>query len=180
MKGISRYWMAMLLASPIRVTVPLNKCFLWPPKVSHKFFIVLRYAITLFRASQCTCAGFWINWDRIPSAYAVSSHDMTTGHRTDPIASAYGTPHILASWFGVDGHWSIENWAPDSIVEMGFEPVSWNFSTIDSMYVLGDALRPPMFPPIFLCHLCIFLLIVASPRQSALAAPIPESDDHMT
>jgi len=43
-----------------------------------------------------------------------------------------------------------------------------------------DAPRPPMFPPIFLCHLCIFLLIVASPRRSALAAPIPESDDHVT
>ena len=46
--------------------------------------------------------------------------------------------------------------------------------------LLGDAPRPPMFPPIFLRHLCIFLLIVASPRRSALAAPIPESDDHVT
>jgi len=49
--------------------------------------------------------------------------------------------------------------------------------------VLGDAPRPPMFPPmfppIFLCQLCIFLLIVASPRRSALVAPIPESDDHV-
>ena len=43
-----------------------------------------------------------------------------------------------------------------------------------------DAPRPPMFPPIFLRHLCIFLLIVASPRRSALAAPIPESDHHVT
>jgi len=41
-------------------------------------------------------------------------------------------------------------------------------------WMLGDAPRPPMFPPIFLHHLCIFLLIVASPRRSALAAPIPE------
>ena len=49
-----------------------------------------------------------------------------------------------------------------------------------SALLLGDAPRPPMFPPIFLCHLCIFLLIVASPRRSALAAPIPESDDHVT
>jgi len=47
-------------------------------------------------------------------------------------------------------------------------------------YLLGDAPRPPMFHPIFLCHLCIFLLIVASPRRSALAAPILESDDHVT
>jgi len=37
----------------------------------------------------------------------------------------------------------------------------------------------PTFPPIFLRHLCIFLLIVASPRQSALTAPILESDDHV-
>ena len=49
-----------------------------------------------------------------------------------------------------------------------------------NLSMLGDAPRPPMFPPIFLCHLCIFLLIVASPRRSALAAPIPESDDHVT
>jgi len=45
--------------------------------------------------------------------------------------------------------------------------------------VLGDAPCPPMFPPIFLCHLCIFL-IVASPRRSALVALILESDDHVT
>ena len=48
-----------------------------------------------------------------------------------------------------------------------------------SCFLLGDAPRPPIFPPIFLRHLCIFLPIVASPRRSALAAPIPESDDHM-
>jgi len=46
--------------------------------------------------------------------------------------------------------------------------------------LLGDAPRRLMSPPIFLRHLCIFLLIVASPRRSALAAPIPESDDHVT
>jgi len=46
--------------------------------------------------------------------------------------------------------------------------------------VLGDTPLCPMFPPIFLHHLCIFLLIVASPRWSALASPIPESDDHVT
>jgi len=45
--------------------------------------------------------------------------------------------------------------------------------------MLGDAPHHPTSPPIFLCHLCIFLLIVASPRRSALAAPIPESDDHV-
>jgi len=47
-------------------------------------------------------------------------------------------------------------------------------------WMLGDAPLRPTFPPIFLCHLCIFLLIIASPRRSALAAPIPESDDHVT
>jgi len=45
--------------------------------------------------------------------------------------------------------------------------------------VLGDAPLHPTSPPIFLRHLCIFLLIIASPRRSALAAPIPESDDHV-
>jgi len=45
--------------------------------------------------------------------------------------------------------------------------------------LLGDAPHRPMSPPIFLCHLCIFLLIVASPRRNALVAPILESDDHM-
>ena len=45
--------------------------------------------------------------------------------------------------------------------------------------MLGDAPLCPMFPLIFLHHLCIFLLIVASPRRSALTAPIPESDDHV-
>jgi len=50
---------------------------------------------------------------------------------------------------------------------------------LEGGWMLGDAPRPLMFPPILLRHLCIFLLIVASPRQSALAAPIPESDDHV-
>jgi len=46
--------------------------------------------------------------------------------------------------------------------------------------LLGDAPLRPTFPPIFLCHLCIFLLIIASPRQSSLTAPIPESSSHVT
>ena len=46
--------------------------------------------------------------------------------------------------------------------------------------MLGDAPLHPMFPPIFLCHLCTFLLIVASPRRSALMAPTRESDGHVT
>jgi len=50
---------------------------------------------------------------------------------------------------------------------------------LEGGWMLGDALLRQMFPPIFLCHLCIFLLIVASPRRSALAAPIPESDGHV-
>jgi len=50
---------------------------------------------------------------------------------------------------------------------------------LDEALLLGDAPLRPTFPLIFLCHLCIFLLIIASPRQSALVAPIPESDDHV-
>jgi len=51
---------------------------------------------------------------------------------------------------------------------------------VTNLYLLGDALLHPMFPLIFLCHLCTFLLIVASPRWSALAAPIVESNGHVT
>ena len=50
---------------------------------------------------------------------------------------------------------------------------------LEGGWMLGDAPLHPTFPPIFLHHLCTFLLIVASPRQSALVAPIPESDDHV-
>jgi len=50
---------------------------------------------------------------------------------------------------------------------------------LEGGWMLGDTPFRPMFPPIFLRHLCIFLLIVASLRQSALVAPIPESDDHV-
>ena len=47
-------------------------------------------------------------------------------------------------------------------------------------FLLGDAPLRPTFPPIFLRHLCIFLLIVASPRWSSLVAPIAEFDGHVT
>jgi len=57
----------------------------------------------------------------------------------------------------------------------GMEPVA-----LSIVMVLGDTPLCPMSPPIFLSHLCIFLLIVASLRRSALAAAIPESDDHVT
>jgi len=50
---------------------------------------------------------------------------------------------------------------------------------LEGGWMLGDASLCPMFPSIFLCHLSIFLLIVTSPRRSALTAPIPESDDHV-
>ena len=46
-------------------------------------------------------------------------------------------------------------------------------------WMLGDAPLHLMFPPIVPCHLCTSLLIVASPRWSALAAPIAESDSHV-
>ena len=42
--------------------------------------------------------------------------------------------------------------------------------------VLGDAPHRPTSPLIFLHHLCIFLLIVASPRRSALVALTSEKD----
>jgi len=54
----------------------------------------------------------------------------------------------------------------------------WPQTRIWWLRLLGDAPHCPTSPPIFLCHLCIFLLIVASPRRSSLAAPIPESDSH--
>jgi len=47
-------------------------------------------------------------------------------------------------------------------------------------WMLEDAPLHPTFPPIFLRHLCTSLLIIASPRWSALAAPIAESDGHVT
>jgi len=50
---------------------------------------------------------------------------------------------------------------------------------LEGGWMLGDALLCPTFPLIFLHHLYILLLIVASPRRSALASPIPESDGHM-
>jgi len=53
-------------------------------------------------------------------------------------------------------------------------------TTLKGGWMLGDAPLPLMFPPIFLRHLCTFLLIIASPRQSVLAAPISESDGHVT
>ena len=51
---------------------------------------------------------------------------------------------------------------------------------LEEGWMLGDAPLHPTFPPIFLRHLCIFPLIVASPRWSSLVAPIPESDGHVT
>ena len=59
-------------------------------------------------------------------------------------------------------------------------PVTPKAHGVKLALLLGDAPHRPMSPPIFLRHLCIFLLIIASPRQSALAAPILESDDHVT
>jgi len=53
------------------------------------------------------------------------------------------------------------------------------FHSCPSFILLGDAPLCPMFPLIFLCHLCTFLLIITSPRRSALVAPIPESDGHV-
>jgi len=66
------------------------------------------------------------------------------------------------------------------------EPFNYGYSNVwtpqqyFNTLVLGDAPLRPTFPPIFFRYLCIFLLIITSPTQSALAAPIPESDGHMT
>jgi len=56
----------------------------------------------------------------------------------------------------------------------------WDVTALKGGWMLGDAPLRLTFPLIFLHHLCTFLLIVASPRQSALVAPIPESNGHMT
>ena len=55
-----------------------------------------------------------------------------------------------------------------------------SYALLNISLLLGDAPLCPTFPPIFLRHLCIFLLIITSPRQSALVALIPESDGHVT
>jgi len=52
--------------------------------------------MTHFRASQCAGPVFWMNWDKIPIANAISGRDMTAGHKTLPTASAYGC-HGLCS-----------------------------------------------------------------------------------
>jgi hypothetical protein len=49
-----------------------------------------------------------MNCDNTPTTYAVSGHETTVGHRTDPIALEYGTPFIRDAWFRVDGHCWIE------------------------------------------------------------------------
>jgi len=65
--------------------------------------------MTRFRASQCAGPGFWMNWDKILIANAISGHDMTAGHKTLPTALVYGIPRILDSWLVVDGPWSVES-----------------------------------------------------------------------
>jgi len=75
--------------------------------------------------SQCAGPGFWINWDKIPTANAASGRDIITGHSTLPIASAYGIPRMCISCVGVDVLCSLLNCAPDSIaVATGFTLVS--------------------------------------------------------
>jgi len=80
------------------------------------------------------------------------------------------------------GHWMVVTFTvhllPMNVLPLEIGKAS--YLRIVSLDVLGDAPLCPTSPPIFLCHLCIFLLIVASPRRSALVAPIPEFDDHMT
>ena len=106
----------------------------FPPKVSHNTCMVPRYTMTLFTASQCAHMGFWMNCARVDTANAQSGLEIMTGHRMLPIASAYGTPCIFASFVRVDRHCSFENFVPGSIgIETGFAEVSVNFSNIPSM-----------------------------------------------
>ena len=114
--------------NPSRIVLP------YPPKVSQRFFVFLRYMIILFTPSQWAGPGFWMNWDRIPTANAASGCEITTGHRRHLIACAYGMSHIRNSCVGVDGLWSLLNVIPGSIgVLTCFALVSWNFSTILSI-----------------------------------------------
>jgi len=84
--------------------------------------------------SQCAGPGFWINWDKIPTANAVSGHDIITSHSTLPIASVYGILCMPISCVGIDGLLSLLNCAPNSIgVTTGSALVSRNWSTILSM-----------------------------------------------
>ena len=108
---------------------------------------------------------------------------------------SHWTPLWKTPIFSAENWWNFQWLSNDKSGDCpAGQPVQWNFqwtitenshgSPMDCHQtapdMLGDAPRPPMFPLIFLRHLCIFLLIVASPRRSALAAPIPESDDHVT
>ena len=84
----------------------------------------------LFTASQCARVGFWTNCTRVNTANTQSGLEIMTGHRTLPIASAYGTPRIFTNCVGVDGHCSFENFVPGSIgIETGFAEVRTNFLT---------------------------------------------------
>ena len=62
--------------------------------------------------------------------------------------------------------WPVVVSRPDSVYVIG---ILAQFIQNPGSALLGDALLRPTSPPIFLHHLCIFLLIVASPRWSALA-----------
>ena len=81
---------------------------------------------------------------------------------SNQVARMHGVPHAEAMGSIL---WPVVILRPDAAHAVGV--------------LLGDAPHRLTSPPIFLRHLCIFLLIVASPRRSALAAPIPESDDHV-
>ena len=78
--------------------------------------------------------GFWMNCARVDTVNAQSGLKIMTGHKTLPIASVYGTPHIFTSCIRVNRYCSFENFVPGSIgVEMGFTEVSQNFSNIPLM-----------------------------------------------
>ena len=93
---------------------------------------------------------------------------------TSPLFSAtITTSHLCQTYIGALSEYFLHS-------DTTNKPTFLSLPLPTSTMLLGDAPCPPMFPPIFLRHLCIFLLIVASPRRSALVAPILESDDHVT
>ena len=122
---------------------------------------------------------------------------------TPPSASSDRKLHYLVKWEGFSvEHNSWEPWdnvlAPELVADfyqrhpgaahhihmVDFNSIPFHSVSgchcLEGGWMLGDTPLHPMFPPIFLHHLCIFLLIVASPRRSALVALILESNGHVT
>ena len=121
-----------------------------------------------------------------PHTYLPGSFDCPPHNPAEKISSGYKVWKFLLYLYGLGpGVFSFHRYitsifassrgrrmcsAIASCLKIGFQRPS----------LLGDSPLHPTSPLIFLRHLCIFLLIIASPRRSALMAPIPESNDHVT